>query len=139
MKLNNFMKRFSTVKRWMVTALLCLVAIAFTWQGAFIADNAAIAADAGNEVRGKASKDAGATKDFIEDTAEQVKQTAKENAAKVDRATDENSFIEGKAKRDAARIQERANEDAARTKEAVDKTQNVVERTVENIKDAFGN
>jgi hypothetical protein len=39
--------------------------------------------------------------------------------------------------RDTATIERRAEEDAARTQKAVDNTQKVVERTVENIKDAF--
>lgn len=139
MKLNNFNKRLSIVRRWVTTTLLSLLAIALMWQGAFIPNHTAMAADFGNEVRGKASEDAGSTKDFIRDTAQEVKETARENAAKVDRATDENSFLENKAKRDAARIQEKANKDAARTQEAVDESKNFVESTVENIKDAFSN
>ncbi|MHC5814624.1 MAG: hypothetical protein ACYT04_01445 [Nostoc sp.] len=148
MKLSYLTKQFSTVKRWMATTLFCLLAIAFVWQGAFFSNNSAMAdpiatliasKDAGDQVQEKASKDAGRAKNFIEDTADKVKQTAKNNANKVDQATDDNgSFVERKAKKDAATIQKRADEDAARTKKAVDNTKNVVERAVDNIKDAFG-
>ncbi|MEH2466248.1 hypothetical protein [Nostoc sp.] len=147
MKLNYFTKQLSTVKRWVATTLFCMLAIAFVWQGAFFSNTSAMAdpagtliasADAGDEVKDKTSKDAGRAKNFIDDTADKVKEAAKSNASKVDEATDNGSFAERKAKKDAATIQKRADEDSARTKEAVDKTKNVVERTVENIKDAFG-
>ncbi|MEH2010768.1 hypothetical protein [Nostoc sp.] len=147
MKLNYFTKQISTVKRWMATTLFCMLAIAFVWQGAFFSNTSAMAdpagtliasADAGDQVKDKTSKDAGRAKNFIDDTADKVKEAAKSNASKVDEATDNGSFAERKAKKDAATIQKRADEDSARTKEAVDKTKNVVERTVENIKDAFG-
>ena len=147
MKLNYFTKQISTVKRWMATTLFCMLAIAFVWQGAFFSNTLAMAdpagtliasADAGDQVKDKTSKDAGRAKNFIDDTADKVKEAAKSNASKVDEATDNGSFAERKAKKDAATIQKRADEDSARTKEAVDKTKNVVERTVENIKDAFG-
>jgi hypothetical protein len=142
-----FMKQFSNIKRWMATTLFCLLAIAFAWQGAFFSSNVAmanpavytVAANTGNEVQGKVSKDTGRTKDFIRDTRDKVKETAKSNAAKVDRATDDDSFIEGKAKRDAARIEQKANKDAARTQKAADNTKNVIERTVDGIKDTFSN
>ncbi|MFN6565871.1 hypothetical protein A6770_17970 [Nostoc minutum NIES-26] len=146
MKHNYFMQRLSTIGRWMATTLFCLLAIAFVWQGAFFSNTSAMAnpsansvllADAGNEVKSKASEDAGRAKGFIEDTKDKVKRTANKNAAKVDEATDNGSFAERKAKRDAARIQQRADEDASRTKEAVDNTKNVVEKAVDNIKDAF--
>jgi len=147
MKLNYLTKGLSTVKRWMTTTLFCLLAIAFVWQGAFFSNTSAMAdptvnliasADAGDQVQEKASKDAGRAKNFIQDTADKVKETANKNANRVDQATDNNgSFVERKAKRDAARIEKRANEDASRTKEAVDKTKNAVERTVDSIKDAF--
>lgn len=149
MKLNYFMKRLSTVGRWMATSLFCLSAIAFIWQGAFFSNTAAIAdpatnliaaADAGDQVKGKVSEDAGRAKNFIRDTADKVERTANKNAARVDEATDDDgSFIERKAKRDRNRIEKRAEEDAARTEKAVDKTKNAVERTVDNIKDAFSN
>ncbi len=147
MKLNYFTKQLSTVKRWMATTLFCMLAIAFVWQGAFFSNTSAMAdpaatliasSDAGDKVQEKTSKDAGRAKNFIDDTADKVKDAAKSNASKVDQATDGGSFVERKAKRDAATIQKRANEDASRTKEAVDNTKNVVERTVDNIKDAFG-
>ncbi|WP_373526408.1 hypothetical protein [Nostoc sp.] len=147
MKLNYFTKGFSTVGRWITTTLVCLLAIAFVWQGAFFSNTSAMAdngvnliasKDVGDQVQEKTSKDAGRAKNFIDDTADKVKQTAKNNANKVDNTTDNGSFVERKAKRDAARIEKRANEDASRTKEAVDKTKNAVERTVDSIKDAFG-
>jgi hypothetical protein len=147
MKSNYVAKQLSTVKRWMATALFCMLAIAFVWQGAFFSNTSALAdpaatliasSDAGDRAQYKASRDAGRTKNFIDDTADKVKDAAKSNASKVDQATDNGSFIERKAKKDAATIQQRANEDASRTKEAVDNAKNVVERTVDNIKDAFG-
>ena len=148
MKLNYFTKRFSTVGRWMAATVLCVSAMAFVWQGAFFSITAAMAspivnsiaaADAGDGVQQKASKDAGRTKNFIRDTEEKVKETAKKNAAKVDRADDEGSGVERKAKRDRDRIEQRAEEDAARTEKAVDKNMNAVKRTVDSIKDAFSN
>ncbi|MBD0390102.1 MAG: hypothetical protein ICV54_27260 [Nostoc sp. C3-bin3] len=143
MKLNYFTKQLSTVKRWMATTLFCMLAIAFVWQGAFFSNTSAMADPAAtliasSDAQEKVSRDTGRTKNFIDDTADKVKDAAKSNASKVDQATDNGSFIERKAKRDAATIQKRANEDASRTKEAVDNTKNVVERTVDNIKDAFG-
>ena len=148
MQLNYFAKRVLTIGRWLTTALLCVSAIAFTWQGAFFSSTAAIAApasnmiaaaDAGSEVQGKASKDAGRTKGFVRDTTDKLKKTAKTNAAKVDRATDNDSAIGRKAKKDAARIERKADKDSARTQKAIDKTKNAVESAVDNIKDAFGN
>ncbi len=149
MKLNYIVKRLSIAGRWMATTLFCLSAIALVWQGAFLSNTAAMAApsanliaaaDAGSQVQGKASEDAGRAKNFIEDTKDKVKETANKNAARVDRATDDNgSFVERKAKRDRDRIEQRADEDAARTKKAVDNTTNAVERTVDSIKDAFSN
>ena len=147
MKLNYFTKRLSIAGRWIATTLFCLSALAFVWQGTFLSNTAAIAApaakliasaDAGNQVKGKASVDAGRAKNFIEDTKAKVKQTANKNADRVERATDTNdSFVERKAKRDRDRIEKRADEDAARTKKAVDNTKNAVERTVDSVKDVF--
>ncbi|MCW5316894.1 hypothetical protein GTQ43_24680 [Nostoc sp. KVJ3] len=147
MKSNYFTKQLSTVKRWMATTLFCMLAIAFVWQGAFFSNTSAMAEpaatliaskDIGDKVQDKTSEDAGRAKNFIQGTADKVKQAAKDNAGKVDQATDSGSFAERKAKRDAAKIQKRANEDSARTQKAVDNTKNAVERTVDNIKDAFG-
>jgi hypothetical protein len=147
MKLNYLTKRLSTARRWMATTLLCLSAIAFMWQGAFFSNTSAMAspalnsiaaADLGDKIQDKASTDAGRAKNFIRDTEDKVKETAKTNAAKVDRATDGGSVAERKAKKDAATIDKRATEDSARTQKAVDNTKNAVERTVDNIKDAFG-
>ena len=149
MKLHYFTKRLSIVGRWIATTLFCLSAIAFAWQGAFFSNTAAMAAPAtnliasagtGDQVKGKASVDAGRAKDFIEDTKDKVKETANKNADRVDQATDnDGSLFERKAKRDRDRIEQRADEDAARTKKAVDNTKNAVERTVDSIKDVFNN
>ncbi|MCC3406629.1 MAG: hypothetical protein JGK17_13760 [Microcoleus sp. PH2017_10_PVI_O_A] len=146
MKLNYFTKRLSTVGRWMAATVLCLWAMVFVWSGGFFSNNAAMAsgavnsiaaADMGDAVQEKASKDAGRAKNFIRDTEEKVKETAKTNAAKVDRASEDGSVAEGKAKKDAATIEKRAEEDSARTQKAVDNTKNAVERTVDSIKGAF--
>jgi hypothetical protein len=141
------MKQLSTVGRFLAKTVLCMLAIAFVWQGAFFSNTIAMAnptanliasADAGDQVKYKASEDAGRAKGFIRDTADKVKEAAKSNAAKVDRGTDDGSFVERKAKSDAATIQRRAEEDAARTQKAVDNTKNAVESTVDKIKDVFG-
>ncbi len=147
MKLNYFMKRLSIAGRWIAKSLLCVLAVTFVWQGALFSNTGAMAApdanliataDAGNQVKGKASVDAGRAKNFIEDTKDKVKQTANKNAARVDQAIDKNdSFVERKAKRDRDRIEQRADEDAARTEKAVDKTKNGVKRAVDGIKDIF--
>jgi hypothetical protein len=149
MKLNYFTKWLSIARRSIATTLLCLSAIAFIWQGSFFSNATAMAspstdliaaADFGDRVQEKTSKDAGRAKNFVQDTADKVKRTANRNADRVDQAKDDNgSFVERKAKRDKARIEKRADQDAARTQKAVDKTKNVVERTVDNIKGAFGN
>ena len=147
MKLNFFAKPLSVLGRWLTTALLCVSAIAFAWQGAFLSNTTAMAApatnliaaaDAGSELQGKVSKDAGSTKGFVRDTTDKLKKTAKTNAAKVDRATDNDSAIARKAKNDAARIERRADNDSAQTQKAINKTKNAVESAVDGIKDAFG-
>jgi len=146
MKLNYFTKRLSILGHWIATTLFCVSAIAFIWQGAFFSNTAAMAnpapisiatSDAGDQVKDKASTDAGRAKNFIDDTKDKVKETANKNADKVDRAADNGSVVERKANRDAARIEQRADEDAARTKKAVDNTKNAIERTVDSIKDTF--
>ncbi|AFZ20587.1 hypothetical protein [Allocoleopsis franciscana] len=149
MKLNYFTKRLSIVGRWIATTVFCLSAVTLVWQGAFFSNTSAMATPTANliasagtsdQVKGKASIDAGRAKNFIEDTKEKVKETANKNAARVDEATDDNgSFLEGKAKRDRDRIEKRADEDAARTEKAVDNTKNAVESVVDNIKDVFSN
>lgn len=145
MKLDYFAKRRSTMGRWIAMALFCISAIA-VWQSAFFSNTAAIAgpaanlaaADIGDQAQGKASKDAGGTKNFIRDTADRVKGMAKKNADRVEQATDdEGSFVERKAKRDAARIEQRSEQDAARTQKAVDNTKNAAESSVDKIKNAF--
>lgn len=138
MTLKNLTKRLSTIKRSIVTSMLCLLAMTFVWQGAFFSNDVAMASnDVGDKVQNKVSKDTGRAKNFIQDTKEKVQDAAKSNASKVDNATDEGSIIERKAKRDKDRILEKSEKDAARTEKAVDKTQNAIERTVDNIKDAF--
>jgi hypothetical protein len=147
MKLNFFTKQLSTLGRWMATTLFCALAIAFVWQGAFVANTTAMAdpltnliasKDAGDKVQDKASEDAGRTKGFLRDTANKVEETAKSNAKKVENATDnKGSFVERKAKKDAATIEKRAEEDTARTQKAVDNTKNVVQKAVDGIKDAL--
>jgi hypothetical protein len=140
MKLNPF----KNLGRWVATTLFCLSAITFVWQGAFFADNSAMAApisiasrDAGDKVKDKAEDVAKGSKNFIRDTKDKVKDAASSNAKKVENSTDTNSTVESKAKSDRDTIFKRADEDAARTEKAVDKSMNAVERTVENIKDAF--
>ncbi|MBW4651058.1 MAG: hypothetical protein KME06_20570 [Kastovskya adunca ATA6-11-RM4] len=144
---NYFMKQLSTVVRWMATTVFCLSAIAFVWQGAFFSNTAAMAAPAANliaaanadgAVQEKADDFFDSSRNLIEDTKDQVKETANKNAARVDQSTDDDgSILEGKAKRDRDRIEKKANKDAARTEKAVDNTQNFVESAIENIKDAF--
>lgn len=136
MKLNYFTK----VARKIATVLFCVCAIAFTWQGAFLSNSAAIAAPQTNlfAVADNPTEFAEGHKSFVRDAADKVKKTANENAKKVDESTDSGSFIERKAKRDRDRIEQTADDHAAKTQEAIDKSTNVFERTVEGIKDAFG-
>ena len=131
-------KYFLSVKRWLVTGLLSLLAITFVWQGAFIAGNTAIA-DTADKIENKVDRDLGRTKDFVDEVKQNVKQSADKSESKVDRNTDGNSLIENKADRDAARIDRRANEDAARTKGAIDKTGNVIEDAIDSVKGVFNN
>ncbi|MBD0264546.1 MAG: hypothetical protein ICV78_18010 [Tolypothrix sp. Co-bin9] len=148
MKRNYFMKQLSTVGRFLAKTLFCVSAIAFVWQGAFFSNTAAMAnpvvnliasADAADQAKDKLDEGAGATKNFIRDTQEKVKQTARTNASKVDEANDSGNFVERKAKRDKARIEKRANEDAARTEKVIDKEKNAVKGAIDSIKDAFSN
>jgi hypothetical protein len=136
MKLNYFTK----VARKIATVLFCVCAIAFTWQGAFLSNSAALAAPATNLIAAadNPTEFAEGHKNFVRDAADKVKKTANENASKVDESTDSGNFIERKAKRDRDRIEQTADDHAAKTEEAIDKSTNVFERTVEGIKDAFG-
>jgi len=138
--MKSITKLLSTVGRWTATALFCVSAIAFVWQGAFFSHATAVAApgisviastDAGNQIKRE-------NKGVVRDAAEAVKETANKNANRVEQATDNGSYIERKAQRDAARIEKRANEDSDRTQKAIDNSVGVVERAVEGIKDAFG-
>ncbi len=144
MKLNYRGKRILVVGRWMANTLLCLVAIAFVWQGAFFSGTNAIAApatliaaDVGDQIKGAADEVRARSKDLIRDTQDKVEKTANKNAAKVDQADDEGSVVERKALRDRDRIEKRASEDADRTEKAVDNSMNAVKGMVDNIKDAF--
>lgn len=128
----------------MANTLLCLVAIAFVWQGAFFSETNAIAApatliaaDVGDQIKGAADEVRARSKDLIRDTQDKVEKTANKNAAKVDQADDEGSVVERKALRDRDRIEKRASEDADRTEKAVDNSMNAVKGMVDNIKDAF--
>jgi len=139
--MTSITKLFSTVGRWVATALFCVSAIAFVWQGAFFSSPTAMAApgtlviaaatDTGDQIQ----RD---NKGFVRNAAEKVKEAANSNAEKVEQATgNDGSPIERKAQRDAARIEKRANEDADRTQRAIDNNVNAVERAVDSIKDAF--
>jgi len=140
--MKSMTKKFATIAHWAVTALFCVSVFSFAWQGEFFSSTTAMAApnalviastSTGEEVKRE-------NKSFVQDAAEKVKETANKNADRVEQATDDDdSFIEGKAKRDAARIEKRANEDAARTQEAIEDNVNAIERTIDNIKDAFSN
>jgi hypothetical protein len=138
MKLNYFTKQISIVGRWLATALFCVSAIAFIWQGSFFSNPAAMAdtnvnliASVGDRAQDKASEDAGRTKGFVRDTADKVERAARKNSEKVNQA-DDGGFFGRKAKRDAARIEKRAEEDTARTQKAIDKTKNAFRKAVDN-------
>jgi hypothetical protein len=139
--MKSITKLLATMGRWAVTALFCVSAIAFVWQGTFFSNTSAMAAPASVVIA--ARTDTGSqvqreNKNFVREAADKVKETANKNANRVERATGNNgSYVERKAQRDAARIERRANEDAARTQRAIDNNVNAVERTVDNIKDAF--
>lgn len=88
MKLNYRGKRILVVGRWMANTLLCLVAIAFVWQGAFFSETNAIAApatliaaDVGDQIKGAADEVRARSKDLIRDTQDKVEKTANKNAA----------------------------------------------------------
>ena len=128
----------------MANTLLCLVAIAFVWQGAFFSETNAIAApatliaaDVGDQIKGAADEVRARSKDLIRDTQDKVEKTANKNAAKAEQADDDGSFVERKALRDKDRIEKRASEDADRTEKAVDNSMDAVKGAVEKIKDAF--
>ena len=131
-------KYFSSVKRWVATGLL-ISAITFVWQGAFIADNIAMA-DTADKVENTAKRGLEKSKDFVDDVKQDVKQRADKSESQIDRNTDDDdNIIENKADRDESRIKERANEDAANTKKAIDKTGNVIEDAIDSVKGVFSN
>jgi hypothetical protein len=147
MKLKNFTNQISAMSRVFSIGLLSVLATVFFWQGAFFLNNAAIAdplpsfvvaADLGDRVQDKVSKDTGRAKGFIRDTADKVERTAKKNADRLDNATDGDSMLGDRAKQDARQIKRNAERDASRTEKAVDKTKNAIEQTVESVKDALG-
>jgi hypothetical protein len=145
MKLNYFTKPLSVIGHWMLTAVLCVSAIAFAWQGAFFSDSSAlaspaatlIAADLGDQIKDKADDVRAGSKKIIRENQDAVKKTANKNASKVDRADERGGYFDRKAQRDQARIENRADRHAARTEKAVDKSMNAVKDTVDNAKDAF--
>jgi vacuolar-type H+-ATPase subunit H len=144
MKLNNWNRTLSNLRRGFAVGFLSVLATVFFWQSALIFNSAAIAvplpvmaADMGDRVQGKANEDAGRAKSFIRDTADKVERTAKKNAEKVDNATDDDSVLGKRAREDAGRIRQNAERDTARTQKAVDKTKNAIENAVDNVKDAF--
>ena len=109
MKLNYLTKRLSTMGRWVATTLFCLSAIAFVWQGAFLSNTTAMAnpaanliasKDVGDQIKEKVDEGAGAAKNFVRDSQDKVKQTARTNASKVDESTESGNFAERKAKRE---------------------------------------
>jgi len=143
-KLNYFMKRLSTVGRWMATTLVCVAAIAFVWQGGFFSNTTAvadstpqlIATSGADQIKGAADKVTEGSKKIIRGTENKVKETANTNAAKVDQA-DDGGIAERKATRDKNRIERRAEEDADRTEKRAEKSMGAVKDAVDNIKDAF--
>jgi hypothetical protein len=145
---NQFARQLSTIKYWVVTAVLFLSVTVLIWQGSFFDNIAAMASpsenlvaamDLGDTIQNKLGRDTERAKDFVEETTERLKKTAKTNANKVDRVTDkETNFVGRKAKKDQARIEDKAEKDSSRTKKAIDDTKNVVERTVDSVKDALG-
>ncbi len=148
MKLNYFTKGLSTIGRFLATTLFCVSAFTFVWQGAYFSNTSALASgnqvliastDAADKAQEAAGETKGKSKGFVENTKDFVKDAAKSNASKVDNATDDDNPIARKAKSDAATIQQRAEEDASRTEKAIDKNVGAVQRTIENIKDAFSN
>jgi hypothetical protein len=148
MNLNQQAKRLSNIKRWVAMAIFGLFVTLGTWQTIFFANATALAssstnlvaaADLGDKVKEKVGNDTRRAKDFVQDTKERVQKTAKGNANKVDQATDnETDFIGSKAKKDQGRIEAKAEKDSARTQKAINKTENAVKRTVDNIKDSLG-
>ena len=132
MKPNYFVKR-------LMTGLFAVLTMASLWLSTPATIAAPIVlADAGSKAQAKVSEDTSSTKSFVRDVKDKVKDAAKSNAAKVDRATDGDNVFARKAKSDAATIEKRANEDADRTQKAIDTSKNVVEKTIDGIKEAFG-
>lgn len=145
MKLNYFMKRLSTVGRWLATTLVCVAAIALVWQGAFFSNTTAladsmpqlVATSGADQIKGAADKVTEASKKVIRGTEDKVKETANTNAAKVDQADADGGIAERKATRDKNRIERKAEEDADRTEKRAEKSMDAVKNVVDNIKDAF--
>ena len=125
--------------RWAVAALFSVCAFAFVWQGNFVANTTAVAAPSNILIASSTAREIKRdNKNFVDDAAEKVKETARKNADRVENASGNNgSAEERKAERDVARIQRTADEHASRTKDAIDNNVNAIERTIDNIKDAF--
>ena len=145
MKLNYLTKGLTRVGRFLATTMFCVSAIAFVWQGAFFSNTVAMATpavnliasgDLGDQIKDKASEGFEKSRNFIDDTKDSLKNTANKNADKVEAESNDKDVI-GKANKDAARIEERSDRDAANTKKVVDKTENFVERAIDNIKETF--
>lgn len=128
MKLNASTQPFSIAGRWIAAALLFVCATAFAWQGAFIANPAAVAAPQGTLIAGL-SDDAKANtedakrsnKNFVQNVKDKVEDAARSNAEKVEDTLGDDNAISRKAKRDAQRIVNRAEQDSSRTQRAIDK------------------
>lgn len=128
----------ATMGRWAVAALFSVCAFAFVWQGNFVGNTTAVAAPSNALIATSAGEIKKDNKNFVDNAAEKVKETARKNADRVEDASGNDSNVtERKAERDVARIEKRADEDAARTKDAIDNNVNAIERTIDNIKDAF--
>lgn len=128
MKLNSFTKRLSIAGHWIAATVLFVCATAFAWQGAFLANTAAMASPHGTLIAASLDKDANhaaeetkrSNKSFVETVKEKVQDAAQSNAEKVQDTLGDDNPISRKAGRDAKRIVNRSEEDASRTKKAID-------------------
>lgn len=129
MKLNSFTKRLSVAGRWIAATLLFVCATAFAWQGAFLADTAAMAAphgtliasDLGDDAKDSTEDARRSNKSFVRNVRDKIEDAAKSNAEKVEDTLGDDNAISRKAKKDSQRIVKRAEEDASRTQKAIDK------------------
>lgn len=143
MKLNFFTKPLSIAGRWIAAALLFVCATAFAWQGAFLANTAAIAApqgtliasDLADQAKGSTEDAKRSNKNFVRDAKNTIQDAAQSNSEKVKDFFGDDNAIGRKAGRDANRIVNRAEEDASRTQRAIDKNLGAVKDTVNKGKD----